>query len=117
MPKKKRREPRITIDGVEFAYEGEEPALVVDVEYTADVCHSLMGCDEAWHESRLTIDHLKAVMASENAASASKGRYKGARLAGDSLGEGTKLVYATDNGTVYLRATLTETGEWTLKHA
>lgn len=111
------RKSTITIDGLAFTFAGDRPlGRAVDVEYTAEVCNNLMGCAEVDHGSPLTIEHLREVLASENAASASGGRYVGARLTPDSLAEGPKIVYSLVDDRTYLRAAK-KGAEWTLKDA
>lgn len=87
----------------------------IDVEYTALMCTDLMGCANVVHDS-LTLEHLRAVLASENGSE----RYKGATLTTDAVGDGSDMIqYTEKRDTIYVRARKnpSNTGEWTLKRA
>ena len=95
---------------VRFPYTGAalESATKVDIEYTAVVCARLLGCTECAGlvdgsgTNAKSVDHLTGVKLPVGTAILQEGT------------EAPKVRYTEHDGKVYLRATLGETGAWTL---
>ena len=112
-PKKRGATPTIEIvaaDGpatVRFPYTGDalEGSTKVDIEYTAVVCASLLGCTEcaADHAETMDVAHLQRLNSLASVP---------AML--EETTETPRVRYTQQDGTVYLRATRGQTGTWTL---
>ena len=91
---------------VRFPYTGEaldSGATKVDIEYTAVVCASLLGCTADHAETIMDVAHLKGLTSLAEVPAMLKEHT-----------EAPKVRYTEQGDTVYLRATRGQRGTWTL---